>query len=201
LIEFSSSFGTFSIPIKATLPEHLMEFPEVIDFGYSPIRETAKYTFTLSNIGELKSYFEWNIEEPFNISPSNGELAPGGSCQMVIEFTPKDAIVLEAVAVCSFGIKEEWERTKVVKAARVYGISKFSHLVCENQETEFDFDKVMVGTHSERRLILKNPSPVHANFKIKRTNKDADDCFSFSTVSGRIEAGSRMEISVLNLFM
>jgi hypothetical protein len=196
VIEFSTSFGNFAIPIKATLPEHVMDFPSEIDFGFSPIRETAKINFLLSNVGELTSYYEWSIEAPFFISPSSGELAPGASCPVLIEFKPKEAMVLEGTAICAFGIKENWEKTKVVKTARVSGISKFSHLICDSNEPVFDFGKVNVGTYSEKKLTLKNPSPVHANFKIKKASKDNDECFTFSTMNGRVEAGSSVEIDI-----
>lgn len=196
MIEFSTSFGTFYLEIKATLPEHLMRFPEVIDFGYRPIRETAKINFTLENIGELTSYYEWSIGPPFYIAAPTGELAPGTSCSVLIEFKPKEAMVLDAVAICSFGVQNQWEKTKVVKSAKVFGISKFSHLICSGQEPVFDFGDVYIGTTSEKTLILKNPSLVHANFKIKRTQKDSDDCYNFSCMSGRVEAGAENEITI-----
>jgi cilia- and flagella-associated protein 65 len=88
-IEFYSSFGTFLLTIKATLPQHDLDFPEKIDFNYRPIRETAKIYFTLKNVGELTSYYEWCIEPPFFISASQGELAPDSSTQILIEFNPQ----------------------------------------------------------------------------------------------------------------
>jgi cilia- and flagella-associated protein 65 len=196
VVEFVSSFGTFKIPITATLPAYVVDFPSEVDFGYSPINETAKFNFTLSNIGELPSKYEWNVEEPFFITPKSGELSPGTNCQILVEFNPKEATAIEALALCSFGSQDHWEKTKVVKTARIKGISKYSHLICESSEPIFNFGKVFVGTSTEKKLVLKNPSPVHANFKIKKSRGDSDDFFSFSIISGRLEAGAKMEIGI-----
>ncbi|KAJ2994628.1 hypothetical protein HDV02_001454 [Globomyces sp. JEL0801] len=188
-IEFSTSFGTFYLPIKASLPEHLMEFPEEIDFGYCPIRETAKFTFQMNNVGELASDYEWKIDPPFSIMATTGMLEPGTSCNV-------HAMVISATAICCFGTKKNWDKSKVVKAAKVSGISKFSHIIIEGGQSRFDFSNVFVGTSAEKTMILKNPSAVHANFKIKKADKDADTFFEFSSVVGRIEANGKTEIKI-----
>lgn len=183
------------MPIKASLPEHVMEFPDTIDFGYCPIKETAKINFKLQNTGELTSFYEWSIEPPFFISPDCGQLEPGKSCSVLIEFKPKEANVISAVALCSFGLKEQWERTKAVKATKIHAISKYSHLIIDGEKT-FDFGNVYVGSSVEKSIFLRNPSAVHANFKIKRAEKDNETCFDFSAISGRLEKQSTFEIKV-----
>ncbi len=89
MIEFTTSFGKFLLPIKATLPEHVLDFPASIDFEYCPVKETAKKHFTLTNAGELKSYYEWQIPKPFSIFPPNGTLESGASETVRIEFIPQ----------------------------------------------------------------------------------------------------------------
>ncbi|KAJ3339409.1 hypothetical protein HDU91_001020, partial [Kappamyces sp. JEL0680] len=195
VIEFATSFGSFYLPIKATLPEHVMEFPSAIDFGYCPIREVARIHFQLENVGELKSYYEWNIDSPFFITPEAGELEPGSSTSVMIEFKPNNAMVIDAVAICSFGVKEQWEKSKVVKSCHISGIGKFSHLVTEGPKT-LEFGDVYIGTSLEKSIVLYNPSTVHANFKIKKADKDNDTCFDFSTITGRVEKESRFELKI-----
>jgi hypothetical protein len=103
---------------------------------------------------------------------------------------------VEAVAVCSFGVKDKWGKTKRQKSCKVFGISKFSHIICNEIEPKFDFGEVYVGTSLSKTIILKNPSPVVANFKIKRVESNNGDCFDFSAVSGTIESGKQNEITV-----
>lgn len=89
MIEFTTSFGKFLLPIKATLPEHVLEMPQKIDFSFCPTRETARKTFVLKNTGELESYYEWDIPAPFSIHPRKGSLESGASEIIRVEFTPK----------------------------------------------------------------------------------------------------------------
>jgi hypothetical protein len=197
VLEFTTTLGKFNVTIQATLPEHVLEFPGTIDFSFCPIQETAKKTFTLNNTGELTCYFEWDIPAPFFITSLTGTLEPEKSCQVTVEFKPKDASVFEAKAVCRFGDSANWERSKVVLGMNVNGIGKFSHLAVEGGCKEFDFGEVFVGKSSERKLILSNASSVHANFRIVSAEIDTDPYFCFSQLSGTIGSGKKMEITVL----
>lgn len=88
-VEFTTSLGKFFLPVRATIPEHVLTFPQNFDFAYCPVRETAKRTFTLRNSGQLESAFHWEILAPFDITPRTGTLKPGESMQMTADFSPK----------------------------------------------------------------------------------------------------------------
>ncbi|KAJ3219527.1 hypothetical protein HDU67_000472 [Dinochytrium kinnereticum] len=196
VIEFTTSFGKFYLPIKATLPEHVLEFPESIDFSLCPVKEVAKRIFTLKNTGELASTYEWDIAKPFSITPRTGTLLPGQSCPVTIEFKPHNASVFTATAVCKFGDKDQWEHSEVTQALTIYGIGKYSHLAIEGKVTQFDFGEVYVGKSVEKRFTLENHSAVPANFQIKHTESDTEPYFVFSTQSGTIPSHRKMEISI-----
>lgn len=88
VIEFSTLMGSFYLPVRASLPEHCIDFPKSIDLGYCPVFETAKKSFTVRNCGKLISSFEWLVPEPFTINPTMGTLAPGETCSITLEFNP-----------------------------------------------------------------------------------------------------------------
>jgi hypothetical protein len=68
-------------------------------------------------------------------------------------------------------------------------------------EPIFDFGEVLVGKNGDKKFVLHNPSPVHANFKIKYTDKNTDPYFSFSHMEGTIPSGKKMEITVrINMY-
>ncbi|KAJ3173570.1 hypothetical protein HDU88_002656 [Geranomyces variabilis] len=196
VIEFSSSFGKFYVPVKATLPEHVLEFPDTVDFKLCPTRETARETFLLKNTGELASFYEWTIPKPFSISPRTGYLAPGTVIPVIIDFKPTDASVFNATAVCTFGDKKHWERSKSVQAMSVFGIGKYSFLAIEGGNHTFDFGDVFVGKSVERKFVLVNHSAVHANFRIKQTEGDSDPYFEFSALTGTVESGKSTTITI-----
>ncbi|KAI8813741.1 hypothetical protein BJ742DRAFT_377453 [Cladochytrium replicatum] len=195
-IEFTTSFGKFNLVVKATLPDHVLTFPNTINFELCPIKETAKTQFILRNDGELPSHFDWQLHEPFSISPKTGSLTPGSSVTMTVEFKPQDASVFTALGVCSYGAKTGQSKSTLTKAINVYGIGKYSHLSTAGNKTTFDFGEVFVGNMSEIRFSLENHSSVHANFKIKQTEGDADPFFSFSTTGGVIPSQSSLEIVI-----
>ncbi|KAI8823829.1 hypothetical protein BJ741DRAFT_634238 [Chytriomyces cf. hyalinus JEL632] len=195
-IEFTTSFGRFLLPIKATLPEHVLEHPPSIDFTLCPIRETARRTFSLKNVGELGSTFEWEISSPFRIAPRIGTLNPGQSVTIAIDFHPENASVFTAVAVCNFGDKNQWERSKVTQVMTVYGIGKYSHLSIEGASSNFNFGRVFIGKRLEKRFNIWNHSDVPSNFRIVRAEKNTEPYFQFSTTAGTIAPHKNLEISI-----
>ncbi|KAI8912237.1 hypothetical protein DFJ77DRAFT_542027 [Powellomyces hirtus] len=196
VIEFCSSFGKFYVPVKATLPEHVLEFPETIDFKLCPTRETARVNFLLKNVGELASYYEWTIPKPFSISPNCGHLTPGSEIPVTMDFKPADASVFNATAICTFGDKKQWERSNSVLAMSVLGIGKYSFLAIEGGNHTFDFGEVFVGKSAERKFVLQNHSAVPANFRIKQPEGDSDPYFEFSSLSGTVASGKSMTIMI-----
>lgn len=87
-MEFTTSFGKFNLPVKAVLPEHVLEFPRVVDFQYCPVNETASNNFVLRNTGELGTSYEWQVPEPFSIIPQKGFIESGRSISVKVEFNP-----------------------------------------------------------------------------------------------------------------
>ncbi|KAJ3149889.1 hypothetical protein HK101_002002 [Irineochytrium annulatum] len=193
VIEFSSSTGKFYIPIRATLPEHSLDFPDLVDFNLCPIKETAKRTFSLKNAGELASFYEWEISKPFSMTPKSGLLQPGQTILVTIEFKPHNASVFTATAVCRFG-ETKGEKSKVSQTMTVYGIGKYSHLSIES--TAFDFGDVFIGKSCERKFVLENHSAVPSNFQIKNAENDTDPYFVFSMYSGTVESHKKLEIGI-----
>jgi ribosomal protein L21E len=104
--------------------------------------------------------------------------------------------VFTATAICNFGDKSQWEKSKVSQPITVYGIGKYSHLTIDGSVHHFNFGDVYVGKSAERKFILMNNSAVVSNFKIEQAERDTDPYFMFSTMSGSIGSKKRMEISV-----
>ncbi|ORY53838.1 hypothetical protein BCR33DRAFT_674998 [Rhizoclosmatium globosum] len=196
VIEFTTSFGKFYLPIKATLPEHVLEYPKSIDFALCPLKETARRVFMLKNSGELASSFEWEVSKPFTITPRSGTLPPGQATNITIDFKPENASVFTANAICNFGDKTQWERSRVTQPLTIYGIGKYSHLSIEGNLKEFNFGDIFVGRSSEKKFVLVNHSSVPATFKIKDAERNTDPYFEFSVTSGTVPPHKSLEVSI-----
>jgi uncharacterized protein (DUF3820 family) len=177
VIEFTTSFGKFNVPILATLPQHYLSFLKEIDFQYCPVREVARKTFILKNTGELTSEFEWECSSPFRVIPSRGELQEGKEIKMTVEFKPmvalvcyssfqsltfhvQDAFVYSLNTIIQFGDFNN-PSSLVKKSMKIHGIGKYSFIcIVDNPDGRFDFGEVLVGKSKDIHFVLYNPSVV-----------------------------------------
>ena len=67
---------------------------------------------------------------------------------------------MEATALCVFGDKARWEKTKCVQPMKISGLGKFSFISIENDCKFFDFESVFVGKSASKTFVLQNPSLV-----------------------------------------
>jgi hypothetical protein len=84
-IEFMTSLGTFTIPIRATLLSRSFSVPPFFEFGFCPTMEETLGQFQVVNDGELPLTFNWSVEAPFEISPRAGVLDPGSDRRTELE--------------------------------------------------------------------------------------------------------------------
>ena len=187
-VEFITATGGFRIPIRATLPLVKMKVPEQLHFGYVPAKETATKSFSIANKGEIAINYKWNLNEPFNIIPAEGQLEPEKSASFVATFKPEDASVFVASAVCT---QHDGE---TVASMKVVGVGKYSHISLETNT--IDFHEVLVGQTVERVVRLSNHSITDAAFTIQRKEKEHDRVFRISPVQGRIKASEYENIKI-----
>mmetsp|Transcript_4655 Transcript_4655/g.15410 ORF Transcript_4655/g.15410 Transcript_4655/m.15410 type:complete len:619 (+) Transcript_4655:538-2394(+) len=180
-VEVLTTRGSFIIPIRAVLPTVNMQVPANLEFGYCPAKEAAKRTFQMVNTGELEVSFAWKISTPFMFSPSNGRLAPGETCHVEATFTPEDASVFTASAICLLD-------GDLSLSTNVSGIGKFPYLALSGSTAEFG--DVLVGRTSDVMLRLSNYSLVTASFTIKPRTSDGDNVFEVAPTSGVLAPNS-----------
>ncbi|EDO41855.1 predicted protein [Nematostella vectensis] len=101
-IEFETNDGAFKIPMRAVLPKADVTIPEAINFNMCAVKDSVDLTFEVKNTSELMSTFHWDVPSPFTFVPLSGTLAPGTTYLIKGTFSPKAAMVYEAVAVCKY---------------------------------------------------------------------------------------------------
>ncbi|CAG5085222.1 Oidioi.mRNA.OKI2018_I69.PAR.g10844.t1.cds [Oikopleura dioica] len=98
----------FIIPIKCIGARGVVDFPDVIDVGDSPVKMSREKTLLLRNIGTDTARFTVGFSSAaFSASPSSGELEPGQLMQMTVEFSPLFAMKYEAEMRISYDTGEE----------------------------------------------------------------------------------------------
>ncbi|XP_064646085.1 cilia- and flagella-associated protein 65-like isoform X2 [Lineus longissimus] len=175
-IEFHTHDGIFEIPVKAVLPEFKIEIPSDINMKMCAAEDFVETTFEVKNASELQTPFQWEVNEPFSIQPSEGVLEPWSSFNLKVTFKPKAAKVYEAEAICKYGL--DYRQSSVTKFE---GIGKYPHLLvscsgkkskdlsAEDTEAVLNFGKVVIGKTVEKWVDIHNLSPVNAPFKVDLT--------------------------------
>ena len=186
--------GDLEIPIKATLPVPKIELVETVQFGMVAITDTNSVFFKIRNSSDVSLKFNFEVPQPFTISPKHGNLSPRKECQLTCTFTPTTASVYAADAICYY---EDCRRK-----LELMGTGKFTYIEVESTNgsisRELDFRHVAMGQSITRTIILSNKSPVTAPFKVRPLwgQKGPISPFSCSDLVGRIGASEMHKLKI-----
>jgi hydrocephalus-inducing protein len=78
----------FIVPIRASGGSAVLELPDVIEFGPTPVKYQDSKTILVRNIGQKATKFLLQVPPPFSSSIVDGYLEVGGSLQVDIFFRP-----------------------------------------------------------------------------------------------------------------
>lgn len=65
------------VPLSAVLPASKLQLPPVLDFGCVAVRKACVQQLPIRNVGDAQLQFSWRLEQPFEVVPAAGQLAPG----------------------------------------------------------------------------------------------------------------------------
>ncbi|XP_048200691.1 cilia- and flagella-associated protein 65 isoform X2 [Perognathus longimembris pacificus] len=202
---FEKEEGTFTVSLRAILPCHKLVCPPSLQLPMCAIGDTVEAWFCLENVGDLTTFFTWELPSPFQIFPTTGLLEPGLACRMKVVFQPFVAVVHEVEAICSYG-KDSRQKSSIQlqaigKCAQL--LVSIRHKRSEDKDTEgpqkvLHFGPVSVGSIAERQIRLHNPSSVNAPFRIEMVSDtlSKEQAFSCSKSYGIVPPGERKCVSV-----
>lgn len=78
----------FTVPIRATGGSAILEFPDEVAFGPTPVKYESSKTVLVRNVGDRPSKFLLKTQPPFSTSILDGYLEVGGSMQIDVLFKP-----------------------------------------------------------------------------------------------------------------
>lgn len=199
-IEVETSEGTFEVCLKATLPVASLACPATVWAPLVSIGEVSTTSFQLENTSALTTTWMIACPAPFTASPTSGELAPGTKGTIDVKFNPQTAGVCEGIVPLKF---DGGGGGTGLHTIRFFGNAKFPHIKASwkgaprvTDTGAVDFGETLVGQPVCRELLLKNVSPVLAEYKILRRNSGADARFSVSKDSGLVYPGKTAGIKV-----
>ncbi|XP_052605856.1 cilia- and flagella-associated protein 65 isoform X1 [Peromyscus californicus insignis] len=202
---FEKEEGVFYVSLKATLPCHMLDCPSSLQLPICAIGDTVETWFCLNNVGDLPTFFTWEVPTPFQILPTTGMLEPGLGCKIKVTFEPRIAVIHDVEALCWYGKGARQKNSIQIQAAAkcTQLLVSIKHKQPKDQDTEgfqkvLHFGSVAVGCTMERQIRLYNPSVVNAPFKIEMSEDmlTKDHTFSCSISQGIVPAGEKKCLSV-----
>jgi len=184
----------FKVPIRARLSKLAVSLPSAVDFESCPVAETTLQTFLLRNVGQIPAAFNWSVCAPFGLEPATGVVAPGHAATITASYSPTDASVVDATAVCSI----KGEQDSQVLRLNITGTGKYPFISAD--EPNVSFGHVLVGSTDERAVVrtvtLTNPSDVPASFVIHPAEHDREPQFTLHPMEGVVPPGGALPIRV-----
>ncbi|KAL1770997.1 coiled-coil domain-containing protein 108 isoform X1 [Sigmodon hispidus] len=202
---FEKEEGVFCVSLKAILPCHKLDCPASLQLPICAIGDTVETWFCLNNVGDLPTFFTWEVPSPFQILPTTGMLEPGLGSRIKVTFEPRAAVIHEVEALCWYGKSARQKNSILIQAAAKCAqlLVSIKHKQPKDQDMEgfqkvLHFGSVAVGCTVERQIKLYNPSVVNAPFKIEMSEDmlAKDHAFSCSTSQGIVPAGEKKCLSV-----
>uniref|UniRef100_A0A8C5L8Q8 Cilia and flagella associated protein 65 n=1 Tax=Jaculus jaculus TaxID=51337 RepID=A0A8C5L8Q8_JACJA len=202
---FEKEEGMFCVALRATLPCHKLMCPPSLKLPMCAIGDAVDAWFCLKNVGDLPTFFAWEVPSPFQILPTTGLLEPNLTCKIKVTFQPVKAVVHEVEATCWYG-----EGCKQKSSIQLQAVAKCAQLLVsikrklpEDQDAEglqkvLHFGSVAVGCVSERQIQLYNPTGVNAPFRIEMAPdmQAKDQIFWCSVNHGVVPPGEKKCVSV-----
>eukprot|EP00736_Rhodelphis_marinus_P012525 Rmarinus@m.24524 len=188
----SNTVNSFYIPICATLERADVRIPQLLDFDHCPANETFTKTFAIVNEGEIPAPYKFRVDSPFALNPSSGVLKAGESHRIAASFTPTDACVVIARALCEVDRDIRGGGTMEME---VRGMGKCPYVTADS--TKFDFGEVHTSRSEQRVFFIHNHSQVHATFEIACQSTDVAVPFKFVPPKGVIPANSSSQMTIM----
>lgn len=201
--------GTFGVRVLANVAILSSSMPSRLNFPFCPTNELSTETFSLKNDGQIHADFSWTLppNQPFELAPASGILAPGALVTITASFRPKVAQVVDVTAAFTL-VEHHHESEKNSSGAGtgqtehktlvIHGIGKYTHL--QTSRSRLDFGTQIIGTPDLTQTFdLINPSLVRATFSIVALDHDQDESspvFRFRPTKGVLGPGESTLVSV-----
>uniref|UniRef100_UPI00398E9F00 cilia- and flagella-associated protein 65 isoform X2 n=1 Tax=Pristiophorus japonicus TaxID=55135 RepID=UPI00398E9F00 len=199
-IVFETKTGSFSIRLRAALPFHDVQIPDLVSMPACAVFESSETTLYLHNNSQLPTVFRLQVQSPFFLLPSSGTLPSLGEAKIRIVFQPQVPKVFDVIATCQFGDNE------CEKYMKLAAIAKLPHLlVCSADEpyptsgqSIMHFGHVAVGSTAEKYMEIYNHSAVNSSFRIEHYHHPAplQSEFACGVREGTALASSRFQIPI-----
>ncbi|CAM6104682.1 unnamed protein product [Calypogeia fissa] len=191
-IQFRTLRGQFVLNLKGLLPTINLGIPPAVDFEYGPVNDITEKTFLMKNTSDITVTYEWSVEPPFSIHPTQSTIQRGKSEMVYCRFQPTKAAAFSTMALCCTYLG-------VHAKLQLKGIGKYSFLAIPTPLLAFG--EIVVRTTKEMMLVVTNISIVPAKFQVVKVEnklcKTDANIFNIIPMNGVIKANSSLAFKVI----
>lgn len=145
----------FIVPIRATGGGALLDMPDEVDFGLSPVKYEAPKTIMVRNVGEKPTKFLLKVPAPFSSSIQDGYLEVGEIMQVDVVFRPDKAEPYEREMLIIYGDGVE---TYVTLRGRAENVNvTFS-------ATQLQLEDTFIALSTQKTIVIHNNSEIPVDF-------------------------------------
>ncbi|CAK8990089.1 unnamed protein product [Durusdinium trenchii] len=145
----------FLVPIRATGGGALLDMPDELDFGLSPVKYEAPKTIMVRNVGEKPTKFLLKVPPPFSTSIQDGYLEVGEIMQVDVVFRPDKAEPYEREMVVIYGDGIEAYVSLRGRAENVNVTFSASQLQLED---------TFIALSTQKTIVIHNNSEIPVDF-------------------------------------
>eukprot|EP00434_Breviolum_minutum_P033122 symbB.v1.2.029307.t1/scaffold3193.1/size61566/2 len=145
----------FLVPIRATGGGALLDMPDELDFGLSPVKYESPKTIMVRNVGEKPTKFLLKVPPPFSTSIQDGYLEVGEIMQVDVVFRPDKAEAYEREMLIIYGDGVETYVSLYGRAENVNVTFSASQLQLED---------TFIALSTQKTILIHNNSEIPVDF-------------------------------------
>ncbi|CAK9097734.1 Hydrocephalus-inducing protein (Protein Hy-3) [Durusdinium trenchii] len=174
----------FLVPIRATGGGALLDMPDELDFGLSPVKYEAPKTIMVRNVGEKPTKFLLKVPPPFSTSIQDGYLEVGEIMQVDVVFRPDKAEPYEREMVVIYGDGIEAYVSLRGRAENVNVTFSASQLQLED---------TFIALSTQKTIVIHNNSEIPV--QLKQEEQDEASAIQELHSAGRVQSEAESVLS------
>ncbi|KAI8803400.1 hypothetical protein BJ742DRAFT_498091 [Cladochytrium replicatum] len=148
----------FLLPVRAIGARAILDFPDEVTFGESPVRYKSIKTLLVRNIGQKNAKFQLKTNEPFDVDTHKGYIQTGDHSQIDITYEPKDTGTHSQILCVEFDTGEQ---------ILVQLVGTAENMNVRLEKGSLKMDDTYITLKSSKKITLLNNSNLMVKFHWK----------------------------------
>lgn len=174
----------FVVPVKAIGARAVLDFPDTVKFGNSPVKYPTQKTLLVRNIGDREAKYTLTVDKPYSVNPPNGILPINETMQVTIEFNPAQTGDQERDLLLKYDTGE-------TVAIQLHGTAQDANVRLD--KSSLRIEDTFLGMANQRVATIFNRSDVIVHYRWTKFATKQEEDMHRARLIGDIEAEEKQE--------